>query len=270
MRTNEANTQSPYQSSQPASTPPRAVRFSQRSSGFSLSPIKQIEIAASRIPGVVSLAQGIPALPTPQVIKDFVHDRISAGACDQYSLSPGLLELREILAASLAEDGAQYDPESEIIVTAGAIEGMTATLLGLINPGDEVLIPSPTYTSFIGSIRLAGGIPKHVALDEDRGFDLSVDRFAEAITNRTRAIILCTPNNPTGTIYSHDETEAVLRLAAEHNITVIVDEVYKDFYYSREAHQTPAAFPWARDYIVRVCSFSKAFSMTGWRVGFIA
>ncbi|MCB0328863.1 MAG: aminotransferase class I/II-fold pyridoxal phosphate-dependent enzyme [Bdellovibrionales bacterium] len=244
--------------------------MSSRSQGFSLSPIKEIELHASKIPGSISLAQGIPYLPTPTEVIHFVEECMRAGLCDRYSLSPGLLELREELSLSLRADGASYDPDSEIIVTAGSIQGMTATLLSIVEKGCEVIVPSPTYASYIGSVRLAEAEPRYVALNEDSGFDLDLDAFRQAVTNRTKAILLCTPNNPTGTVYSPDTLEALLRFAVERNLYVIVDEVYKDFYFGDTPHVSPASFPWARDNIIRVCSFSKAYAMTGWRVGFLA
>lgn len=243
---------------------------SHRASLFSLSPIKEIELRASKIPGAISLAQGIPYLNTHPVITSFVEEKIRAGLCDRYSLSPGLEELREELAHSLSVDGEEYDPDQELIVTAGSIQGMTATLLALVQKGDEVLVPSPTYASYIGSIHLSEATPVYVPLDEDTGFDLSLSAFEQAITPRTRAIILCTPNNPTGTVFSAPLLEALLQLAVEKNIYIIVDEVYKDFYFSQQAHISPASFPWAREHLIRVCSFSKAYAMTGWRVGFLA
>ena len=114
-----------------------------------LSPIKAIELAAAQTPGAISLAQGIPSFATPQCIREFVTEKIDQGACDKYSLTPGLLELREEIAIALIAEGLHYDPELEIIATAGAIEGITATFLGLTTPGDEVILPSPTYLSLI-------------------------------------------------------------------------------------------------------------------------
>lgn len=234
-----------------------------------LSPIKAVEIAASRLPDVVSLAQGIPSFDTPQPIKDFVAQRIEEGACARYSLSPGLPELRELISNELADEGMQYDPDGEVLVTCGAIEAIAATLLAFVGGGDEVLVASPTYASYIPAIQLAGARPRFVALDEDRNFDLDPDAFEQQITNRTRAILLCNPNNPTGTVYSVAQTERLMELAGKHGLLVITDEVYKDFVYSKEAAGNPAKIAGHRDRVIRVCSFSKAFGMTGWRVGFL-
>lgn len=236
---------------------------------FELSPIKAMELAASKIPGVVSLAQGIPSFRTPEVIKAFVHEKIDQGLCDKYSLTIGLSELREEIAASLQKENLAYDPETEIIVTAGSIEGITASVLASTEPGDEVLVPSPTYASYRGSLAIGGCVPRFVELDEDNNFDFHVERVREAITRRTRAILYCSPNNPTGTLYSEEKTRQIIDLAIKHDLTVIIDEVYKDFYYTADRHFTPASIAAARDRVIRVCSFSKAFAMTGWRVGFV-
>jgi len=236
---------------------------------FELSPIKAIEIAASKIPGVISLAQGIPSFNTPQVIKDFVREKIQAGLCDKYSLTMGLAELREEIALALQRDGLLYDPETEIIVTSGSIEGITAGILAATSPGDEVLIPSPGYPSYSGSVYIARCTPRFFALAEDNNFDFQLDQIKRHITRKTKAILYCSPNNPTGTLFSEDKTRGLIEMAQKHQLTVIVDEVYKDFYYSDEKHFTPAAIPGARQDVIRVCSFSKAFAMTGWRVGFI-
>ncbi len=245
------------------------ARSPQPSATFELSPIKAMELAASKIPGVVSLAQGIPSFRTPEAIKQFVHEKIDLGLCDKYSLTVGLAELREEIALALQKEGLHYDPESEILVTAGSIEGITASILASTEPGDEVLVPSPTYASYRGALGIGGCIPRYVDLDEDHNFDFHVERFQQAISRKTKAILYCSPNNPTGTLFSEEKTRRIIDLAIQHNLTVIIDEVYKDFYYTNDKHFTPALIPEARDRIIRVCSFSKAYAMTGWRVGFV-
>lgn len=234
-----------------------------------LSPIKAIELRASRLSDVVSLAQGIPSFDTPEPIKSYVVEKIASGACAKYSLSPGLPQLRELISEDLRRDGMQYDPDGEILVTCGAIEAISATLLATVHPGDEVLLASPSYASYIPAVQLAGAVPRFVALNEDANFDLDPDAIGKAITRNTRAILLCNPNNPTGTIYSPAETERMMGLAERHGLVVITDEVYKDFLYTNDPVGNPAKLPQYRDRVVRVCSFSKAYGMTGWRVGFL-
>jgi aminotransferase len=234
-----------------------------------LSPIKAVELQASRLPDVVSLAQGIPSFDTPEPIKHFVQERMAEGSCARYSVTPGLPRLREALAESLLRDGMAYDPDGEVLVTAGSIEAIAASLLALVQPGDEVLVVSPTYASYIPAIRLAGAVPRFVPLAEDANFDLDPEAIARAAGRRTRALILCNPNNPTGTVFSAAQTRRMLEVAERENFVVITDEVYKDFVYGDARVHSAALETWARDRILRVCSFSKAYAMTGWRVGFV-
>jgi aminotransferase len=235
-----------------------------------LSPIKDIELRASRIPGVVSLAQGIPSFDTPQPITRYVQQKIAEGACSKYSVAPGLPELRELISETLLREGLHYDPDGEILVTCGAIEAITATLLATVGPGDEVLLASPTYASYQPAVRLTGAEPRFVALNEDANFDLDPDAIAAAITRRTRAILLCNPNNPTGTVFSTEQVARMLDVAEQHDLLVITDEVYKDFVYTETVPAKAASFPQHRDRVVSIWSFSKAYAMTGWRIGFLA
>ena len=234
-----------------------------------LSPIKAIELAASRLPDVVSLAQGIPSFDTPEPIKRFIAQKMEEGACARYSLSPGLPELRELISESLLEEGMRYDPDGEILVTCGAIEAISATMLALLREGDEVLLASPSYASYVPAIRISGATPRFFALNEEANFDLDTDAIEAAITRRTRAILLSNPNNPTGTVYSPAETERMMELAERHDLLVITDDVYKDFLYTNEPVGNPAKLAAHRERVIRVCSFSKAYGMTGWRVGFL-
>jgi aminotransferase len=247
----------------------RNGRPADRLKGLTLSPIKDVELQASRIPGVVSLAQGIPSFDTPEPIKRFAAERMAEGVCARYSVSPGLPVLREAIAEALTRDGMSYDPDREILVTVGSIEAIAATLLAHIDEGDEVLVVSPTYASYLPAIRLAGGVPRWVPLDEDAHFDLDPDAIEEAVSRKTRALLLCNPNNPTGTVFSRAQTLRMLKVAAEHDLLVITDEVYKDFVYGEAKIFSAAMDPTARERVIRVCSFSKAYGMTGWRVGFL-
>ncbi|MCZ6553458.1 MAG: aminotransferase class I/II-fold pyridoxal phosphate-dependent enzyme [SAR324 cluster bacterium] len=240
-----------------------------RSRTFELSPIKEIEIAAARVAGAVSLAQGIPDFDTPAVIKDYVVEKMAAGEAARYSLAPGLQELREQVAESLAKEGMHYDPDGEILITAGAIEAIAATLFALTEPGQEVIIPSPSYASYQQVIRLAGCEPRFAPLDEERNFDLDVEAIARQITPRTAAIFYCHPNNPTGTIYSREQSLELMALAERHGLIVITDEVYRDFCYAAQPPFTPAQEAAFRGRVVRIFSFSKAYAMTGWRVGYL-
>ncbi|MGH8008183.1 MAG: pyridoxal phosphate-dependent aminotransferase, partial [Candidatus Binatia bacterium] len=240
-----------------------------RTAQMKLSPIKEMELAASRIPGVISLAQGIPSFDTPEPIKTFVQQKIAEGACAKYSLTPGLPQLRELIAESLLREGMHYDPDDEIIVTCGSIEGIAATLLALTQPGDEVILPTPSYASYQEVVRMAGCTPRFAPLREEDNFAFDLDAFERCLSARTRAILYCNPNNPTGTVFSRTETLALAELAERHDLFLVIDEAYKDFVYTKEPYYSPAQLSALRSRVVRVFTFSKAYGMTGWRIGYV-
>lgn len=240
-----------------------------RTAGVKLSPIKAMELAASRVPDVVSLAQGIPSFDTPEPIKSFVQQKIAEGACATYSLTPGLPQLRECIAESLLREGMHYDPDQEIIVSSGSIEAIAATLLALTQPGDEIILSSPSYASYQEVVRIAGCTPRFAPLREEQNFAFDEEAFEACLSPHTRAILYCNPNNPTGTVFSETETRALIALAERHDLFLIIDEAYKDFVYTLEAYFSPAQVADVRQRIVRIFTFSKAYGMTGWRVGYL-
>jgi len=237
-----------------------------------LSLIKQMELLAAQRQGVVSLAQGIPSFDTPESIKKRAMEAINDGRAAAYSLTSGLSDLREEIEEDLERGGMFYDFEKEIIVTAGSIEAISATLLAVLESNDEVLLPSPTYASYIQAIRVARGVPVFVPLDESRGWLLDPDNFQKRLTTKTRAILLCNPNNPTGSVFASRDLVKIGELAKEHNLIIISDEVYKDFIFDatiKENYFTLASLPAFRKQVVRIFSFSKAYAMTGWRIGYL-
>lgn len=252
----------------------------ERTKDLKLSVIKQMELRASKYPDVISLAQGVPSFDTPSCIKRRVERALQNGVVAKYSLSPGLPELRELIEVSLARENMFYDWEKEIIVTAGSIEGITATILAITSPGDEIIIPEPTYTSYREVITLAGCKPIFVPLDEKKGWEFPAiggsalggepSAWEKAITPRTKAIFYCNPNNPTGTIYSEDQLLGLAKLAEKHDLFLISDEVYKDFIFDgKNRIFSLAEIPELRKRVIRVFSFSKSHAMTGWRIGYL-
>jgi len=240
-----------------------------RTAEIRLSPIKEMELRAAQIPGVVSLAQGIPSFDTPEPIGRYVAEKIASGAVSRYSLTSGLPKLREAIAETLLAEGMRYDPENEIIVSCGSIEAISATLLAALSPGDEVIVPSPSYASYVEAIRVAGGVPRFLPLVEEQNFALDLGALERAITRRTTAVLFSNPNNPTGTVYSRAQITELVEIAERHDLLLVSDEVYKDFLYNDAELFTPSRIESARGRVVRVFSFSKAYGMTGWRVGFL-
>lgn len=240
-----------------------------RTKNLKLSTIKQIELLASGYPDVISLAQGIPSFDTPGCIKRRVENALKRGVVSKYSLSPGLPELRELIEISLAKENMFYDWQNEIIVTTGSIEAITATLMTVTEPGDEVILPDPAYASYKEVVTLAGCTPVFVPLDEENNWSLNLKRIESSISTKTKAILYSNPNNPTGTIYSKEQLQSLEKLADVHNLYLVSDEVYKDFIYDDSKYYSVAENKKLRSKIIRVFSFSKAYAMTGWRIGFL-
>jgi len=247
-----------------------------RTKDLRLSIIKQMELRAAQYPDVISLAQGIPSFDTPPGIKRRVENALKRGVVAKYSLSPGLPELRELIEISLSKDNMFYDWQTEILVTAGSIEGISATILAITDPGDEIIVPEPTYTSYREVIIMAGCKPVFVSLDEAKRWSLDIDKIQKAITARTKAIFFCNPNNPTGIIFSKNDLIRLGDIAKKNNIFLISDEVYKDFIYNDKDYKDEksilfslAEMPEYRERMIRIFSFSKAYAMTGWRVGYL-
>jgi aminotransferase len=191
------------------------------------------------------------------------------GVLARYSLSPGLPELRELIEIDLAKSNMYYDWQEEILVTVGTIEAITATIMAVANPGDEIIIPEPTYTSYREVITLAGCKTVPVPLDESRGWAFDINKFESAITPKTKAIFFCNPNNPTGTIYSREEQMRLAELAERHDLFILTDEVYKEFLFDDKRIFSLAEVPKLRKRVIRMYGFSKAYAMTGWRIGYL-
>ncbi|PIR44100.1 aminotransferase [Candidatus Wolfebacteria bacterium CG10_big_fil_rev_8_21_14_0_10_31_9] len=247
-----------------------------RTQKINLSPIKQIELLASKIPDVVSLAQGVPSFDTPDVVKKAAIKALNKGRVAKYSLTMGIPELRETIEQKLAEDHMFYDFEKEIIATAGSIEAITATFITLIdNKKDEIILFSPSYTSYAEAVKVAGGKPIFVNLLENEGWKIDFKSLEKKINSRTAGILICNPNNPTGTIFPKNDLYRIAELAYKKKFFIITDEVYKDFIYDQQPMTNDqqlfslAQIPELRKNVIRIFSLSKAYAMTGWRIGFL-
>jgi aminotransferase len=185
-----------------------------------------------------------------------------------YAPTNGIPELREGLAQKAYRDyGLHYDPNNEILVTVGGTQAISIALMGLLNQGDEVLIPDPGFIVYEPCVLLAGGIPVHVPLREDNDFRPSIADVTSLITDKSRVMILNYPNNPTGSVLSYDEVAQLSRIVVERDLTVISDEVYEKMVYDGVKHYCLATFPGMRERTLVINSFSKTYAMTGLRVG---
>lgn len=218
------------------------------------------------LPNAISLGVGEPDFVTPWDVRSAAIRSVQKGYTS-YTGNRGLLELRRLISRYLGERfGAEYPPE-QIIVTVGASEGIDLALRATCEAGDEILIPDPAYVSYSPIITLCGGIPVPVRCSTENGFILTPEALKEAITPRTKAVILAYPNNPTGGIMTKEELEAVLPVIEEHDLLVVSDEIYGELTYGGE-HCSVASLNGMKERTVLLGGFSKAFAMTGWRVGF--
>lgn len=222
---------------------------------------------ASSIRDCISLGVGEPDFVTPWEIRDAAIKSVQAGKT-QYTSNAGLLSLREEIAGYLsARFNAVYEPGSEIIVTIGASEAIDLALRTLVRPGDEVLIPSPSYVSYAPNAAITGGVAVAVETSAKNGFALTPELLEKAITPRSKALILPYPNNPTGAIMTRAQLEKIAEVAERHDIFVISDEIYAELTYGQK-HASFAAIPGMKKRTILINGFSKAFAMTGWRLGY--
>lgn len=219
---------------------------------------------------VCGFGAGEPDFDTPQHIKDAAVKALADGFT-KYTPSSGTPELRAAIAAKLeTENGLTYQP-SQIIVNCGAKHSCYNAILAVCNPGDEVIIPAPYWLSYPEMVKLAGGTPVIVATDEANGFKLTPDQFRDAMTPATKLLILNSPGNPTGSVYSREELQALAEVALEEDILLLSDEIYEKLTYDGAQFVSVAALsPEINDLTITVNGFSKAFAMTGWRLGYIA
>ena len=214
----------------------------------------------------INLAQGFPDFPCPAELKtaacEAVHEDIN-----QYAITWGARNLREALAQRAKRyNGMNFNPESEITVTCGSTEAMMASMLAVIQPGDEVVVPEPFYENYGPDAQISGAVPRFVSLLDD--FSIDEEAWKLGFTKKTRAIILNTPNNPTGKVFSKKELTFIADLCAEHNVIAITDEIYEHILYDGNKHISLGSLDGMQDRTITIGSFSKTYSVTGWRVGY--
>ncbi|MGX5188382.1 pyridoxal phosphate-dependent aminotransferase [Streptomyces avermitilis] len=223
--------------------------------------------------GAINLGQGFPDTDGPEEIREAAVRALRDGRGNQYPPGPGVPELRTAIAAHQQRRyGLSYDPDTEVLVTAGATEAIAATLLALLEPGDEVIAFEPYYDSYAACIAMAGGTRVPVTLrphHEDGRFRLDLDELREAVTDRTRLLLVNTPHNPTGTVLTREELTAIVELAVERDLLVVTDEVYEHLVFDDAEHLPLATFPGMRERTVSIGSAGKTFSFTGWKVGWV-
>ncbi len=221
----------------------------------------------------VNLSQGFPDFDGPDFVKRAAAEAMAAGA-NQYPPMMGIAALREAVAARWeSRTGVAVDPASEVTVTSGCTEALAATFLGLINPGDEVVLFEPFYDSYRANVVMAGGTARFVTLRanaETGRFGFDADELRAAFTAKTRAILVNTPHNPTGMVFTREELELIAGLCVEHDVLAITDEVYEDLVFDEaRPHIRLATLPGMRERTLTLSSLGKTFSLTGWKIGWV-
>ncbi len=253
-----------------ANTTKREIKLSDRVSRISVSSTMAVAAEAERLRAegkdLVDFGAGEPDFPTPDNVKEAaikaIRDNFS-----KYTAAPGTMELRKAIVDRHAADfGTSYTP-SECIATAGGKQAIFNAISSLINPGDEVILPVPYWVTFADLINYAGGKPVMVETREESGFELTAEMVKKAITPRTKLAIINSPNNPSGAVVPLAEAERILEVCAAHNVWLMTDECYCQFFYETKPYSLAGAKD-AKDNIIVVGSLSKTYAMTGWRVGF--
>ncbi|MGW4879829.1 pyridoxal phosphate-dependent aminotransferase [Streptomyces sp. NPDC004262] len=221
--------------------------------------------------GSINLGQGFPDTDGPEEVREAAVRALRDGRGNQYPPGPGVPELRAAVAAHQERRyGLSYDPDAEVLVTAGATEAIAAALLALVEPGDEVVALEPYYDSYAACIAMAGGTRVPVTLRPDgTAFRLDLDELRAAVTPRTRLLLVNTPHNPTGTVLTRAELAAIAELAVERDLLVVTDEVYEHLVFDDAGHLPLATLPGMRERTVTIGSAGKTFSFTGWKVGWV-
>ncbi|HEU5085906.1 MAG TPA: aminotransferase class I/II-fold pyridoxal phosphate-dependent enzyme [Roseiflexaceae bacterium] len=244
-------------------------RIAQRIERVPASGIRRFFDIAAQMADVISLGIGEPDFVTPDHIRAAGIHSIEAGQT-AYTSNSGLLELRVALAEHLEKlYGVRYDPETELLITVGVSEALQNAMLATINPGDEVIIPEPCFVAYPACVIFADGKPVMVPTSMDNAFQVTPQAIAEAITPRTRALLIGYPNNPTGAVMPRERLLEIAALAEQHDLIMFSDEIYDRLVYGVE-HTCFAALPGMRERTVLLGGFSKAYAMTGWRLGWMA
>lgn len=224
---------------------------------------------AATMEGVISLGVGEPDFVTAWNVREASILSLEQGYTS-YTANAGLYSLREEISRYLSSRfDLSYSPDNELIVTVGASQALDIAIRAIVNPGEEVIIPEPCFVAYDALVSLAGGITVHVHTTADKGFKATAADFEAAVTEKTKAILICSPSNPTGSVYTKEELNEIAEFAKKHDVIVLADEIYAELTYDEE-FTSIAALPGMKERTVVISGFSKAFAMTGWRLGFAA
>ncbi len=242
---------------------------SERVEQIPASSIHEMTRLAAQVDDVAFLSWARPTSGTPEHINRAACEAVQKGLVSGYSPSAGLPELREAIVEKLKRDNNIDATASEVLVTVGAIEGLSSAVMALVDPGDEVLLPSPNYSTHAQQVVLGSGKPIYAPTIEEEGFRLDTDAFRNAITPKTKAIMYCTPSNPTGAVFAEKDLRALADIALENDLAVITDESYEYFTFDDTRHFSIGSIPELKERTVSCFTLTKTYAMTGWRIGYL-
>jgi len=237
-----------------------------------VSAIKDMAMRCAKVPGAASLTWGLPSFQTPEYIRDgikrLLDTDIDAG---KYTLPDGLLALRQqVVETHKQKTDIEVDAEKNIMISAGNMQSLNTLFHTMLDSGDEIILTDPCFASHIQQIGLFSGVPVYWPLDEENGWALDLQKLPSLISDKTQAIVLVSPSNPTGRIFSKDELLKVGEIAKAHNIFIIIDDPYSDFVYeNKEQYFNLASVKELKDHLIYMYSFSKAYAMSGWRLSYM-
>ncbi len=244
---------------------------SQSVAGMSISAIKDMAMRSAAVEDAASLTWGLPSFRTPAPIREAVVRALATDVdIGKYALPDGLPALRQLVATThLDKTGINADPNQQVMITAGNTEGLNTLLHALLDPGDEVILTDPGFPSHFQQIRLCSGVPIGWPMNEADGWSLDIDALPDLISDRTKALILVSPSNPTGKIFTERELRRIGEIALERNLLILLDDPYSHFTYENgERHFNLASVPELAGHLVYLFTFSKAYAMSGWRLAY--
>ncbi|MFD9129426.1 pyridoxal phosphate-dependent aminotransferase [Kitasatospora sp. NPDC059571] len=260
--------------STPANVRPADRRVSARIGAIAESATLAVDAKAKALKAagrpVIGFGAGEPDFPTPGYIVEAAVAACQDPKNHRYTPAGGLPELKAAIAAKTLRDSGYEVDASQVLVTNGGKQAIYEAFAAILDPGDEVIVPAPYWTTYPESIQLAGGVPVEVVTDETTGYKASVEQLEAARTENTKVVLFVSPSNPTGAVYTREETEAIGRWAVEHGLWVLTDEIYEHLVYGdAEFTSLPAVLPELRDKCIVVNGVAKTYAMTGWRVGWL-
>lgn len=237
-----------------------------------VSAIKDMAMLSSQIPDAASLTWGLPSFRTPEYIREGVKQYLDNDVlCGKYTLPDGLPELREVVVQThLEKTGIKVDADKHVMIAAGNMQGLNTVFHTMMDPGDEIILTDPCFASHIQQIILFNGVPVYWPLNEEDNWSMDIDALPALINEKTQAIVIVSPSNPTGKIFSEDELRKVADIAKAHDIFIIIDDPYSDFIYEhRNKYFNLASVAEYQDHLIYLYSFSKSYAMSGWRLSYM-